>query len=153
MVAGRIGEALPNVKVALGSQYRLVPKGQLDLFERRMAAMRQFRKCATQIMGSEFDPQFLGMAPNNKVDGLRAQALAEVAVLCDGAKQSSIPYVGGKGPSVETVLRPCGHRDVPDAITFSLYIDDHPSPFAFLYPITREARDFAPMEAAAYQQG
>ncbi len=43
-----------------------MPERQLDLFERRMAAMGQFSKCATQIMRSDVDPQFLGVAPNNK---------------------------------------------------------------------------------------
>jgi hypothetical protein len=52
--------------------------------------MRQFRKCATQIMRSDSNPQFLGMAPNNKVDGLRAQALAEVAVL--SMARNSLPF-------------------------------------------------------------
>ena len=71
MVARRIGEVLPHVEVPLGGQYRLVPERQLDLFERRMAAMRQFSKCAAQIMRSDSDSQLLGIAANNKVDGLR----------------------------------------------------------------------------------
>ena len=62
--------------------YRFVPKRQLDLFERRMAAMGQFSKCAAQIVRSDFDSQLLGIAPNYKVDGLRAQAVADIALLC-----------------------------------------------------------------------
>ena len=62
MVARRIGEVLPHVEVPLGGQYRLVPERELNLFERRMAAMRQFSKCAAQIMRSDSDPQLLGIA-------------------------------------------------------------------------------------------
>jgi hypothetical protein len=40
MVALRIGEVLTHVEVPLGGKVRFVPERQLDLFERRLAAMR-----------------------------------------------------------------------------------------------------------------
>ncbi len=46
MVARRIGEVLPHVEVPLRGQYRFVPELQLDLFQRGMAAVRQFSKRA-----------------------------------------------------------------------------------------------------------
>ncbi len=81
-----IGEILSNIEAAFSGQYRFVPKRHPDLFERRMAAMGEFRKCTAQIVRSDCDSQLLGIAPNDKVNGLRAEALAEFTVLSDGAK-------------------------------------------------------------------
>jgi len=52
MVAGRIGEFLPHVEIALGGQDRFVPERQLDLFERRLATMGRFSNVRRRSSGT-----------------------------------------------------------------------------------------------------
>ena len=87
MIAGGIGQVLPDAQIPFRGQDRIMPERQLDLLERRTASMRQFCERAAQIVRGDLDPKLFSISFDNQVDGLRRQRFPDFPFLRDGPEQ------------------------------------------------------------------
>lgn len=73
-VAGGVGEILADAEVAFGRQDGLVAERKLDLLKRRAAAVGELGEGATEVVGSNRQPELFGIAPHDQINSLGSDA-------------------------------------------------------------------------------
>jgi len=128
-------------------------EGKLNLFDRRLARVREFGKSAAHVVGRERRPQLPAVCCDDRIDRLGAHALPGDAVaLVHGAEHQTLGEASGCQPCIHRSLRPGRHGNGPDAVPLARQVHNAPAAVALLNVFDPQRGEFLPAQAAAHQQ-